>query len=345
MVGPARKREAVGHLQRAPGLQGGGTAAEYPTVRDTDDEEVRLRTTLREISRLRPRAGYRMAARCLRRGGWWINDKRVQRLWREEGLKVARKGRKRSRLCTAARGSQRLRASQPNEVWSYVFVQDRTRDGRRLKLLCVVDEHTREFLAIHVVNRIRAAEVIEVLAEPIKERGAPRHLRSDNGPEFVALALRGWLECSRVQTLYITPGSPWENAYCESFNSRLRDEFLNREEFASKLEARVLSADWRRDYNEARPHLALGTRRQRNSPSAVPLRSWLRPSLRTTALHPNPNHISHSSWYRKRGLVSPTDLIKLRFDNIKPDAASMIRRVSGDSGLQTGGCPRISDRH
>lgn len=159
---------------------------------------------------------------------------------------------------TTAQGSQRLRAGQPNEVWSYDFVQDRTRDGRRLKLLCVVDEHTRECLAIHVARRIRAAEVIGVLAELINERGAPRHLRSDNGPEFVALALRGWLERCGVQTLYITPGSPWENAYCESFNSRLRDEFLNREEFASELEARVLSAEWRRDYNEARPHSALG---------------------------------------------------------------------------------------
>jgi putative transposase len=199
-----------------------------------------------------------MAAQCLRRSGWRINDKRVQRLRHKEVLKVKRKGRKRSRLGTAAQGSQRLRACRPNGVWSYDFVQDRTRDGKRLKLLCVVDEHTRECLAIQVAQRIRAAELIGVLAELIKERGAPRHLRSDNGPDFFALALRGWLERSGVQTLYITPGSPWENAYCESFNSRLRDEFLNQEEFASELEARVLSAEWQRDCNEARPHSALG---------------------------------------------------------------------------------------
>jgi transposase InsO family protein len=135
-------------------------------------------------------------------------------------------------------GSQRLRAEHPNHVWSYDFVQDRTRDGRRLKMLCVVDEYTRECLAIHVARRIEAAQVMEVME--------------------CLVALRGWLERSGVRTLYITPGSPWENAYCESFNSRLRDEFLNREEFASEMEAKVLSAEWRRDYNEARPHSALG---------------------------------------------------------------------------------------
>ena len=127
-----------------------------------------------------------------------------------------------------------------------------------MKILCVVDEHTRECLAIHVARRIRAEEVVEVLAGVIRKRGAPEHLRSDNGPEFIARALRGWLTQQGVKTLYITPGSPWENAYCESFNSRLRDEFLDREEFATELEAKVLSAEWRLDYNEARPHSALG---------------------------------------------------------------------------------------
>lgn len=265
MVGPARKREAVGHLQRRLELSERRACKVVGQPRSTQryavepsDEEDRLRQELREISRQRPRAGYRMAARCLRRGGWRINDKRVQRMWREEGLKVGRKQRKRTRLGSPEQGSQRLRAERPDQVWSYDFVQDRTRDGRRLKILCVVDEHTRECLAIHVARRIRAEEVVEVLAGVIRERGAPEHLRSDNGPEFIALALRGWLTRQGVKTLYITPGSPWENAYCESFNSRLRDEFLDREEFATELEAKVLSAEWRRDYNEARPHSALG---------------------------------------------------------------------------------------
>lgn len=158
------------------------------------------------------------------------------------------------------------------------LIQDRTRDGRRLKLLCVVDEYTRECLAIWVARRITAAEVIGVMAGLMRERGAPEHLRSDNGPEFIAAALRGWLSQQGVQTLYITPGSPWENPYCESFHSRLRDEFLNREEFASALEARVLSAEWRRDYNEARPHSSLGDespaefgRRCRAAVGAAPL--------------------------------------------------------------------------
>lgn len=265
MVGPARKREAVGHLQRSLEMSERRACKVVGQPRSTqryevesDGEEQRLRHELREISRQRPRAGYRMAARCLRRGGWRINHKRVQRLWREEGLRVGRKQRKGARLGGAAQGSQRQRAERPNEVWSYDFVQDRTRDGRRLKLLCVVDEYTRECLVIHVARRIRAGKVIEVMAGLVQERGAPAHLRSDNGPEFVARALRQWLTDQGVKTLYITPGSPWENAYCESFNSRLRDEFLNREEFATELEAKVLSAEWRRDYNEARPHSALG---------------------------------------------------------------------------------------
>ena len=265
MVGPARKREAVGHLQEEMEMSERRACKVVGQPRSTqryeaneDAEEDRLRRELREISLQRPRAGYRMAARCLRRGGWEVNDKRVQRIWREEGLKVARRQRKRARMGNSEQGSQRLRAEHPNHVWSYDFVQDRTRDGRRLKMLCVVDEYTRECLAIHVARRIEAAQVMEVMECLVGERGAPGHLRSDNGPEFVAKALRGWLERSGARTLYITPGSPWENAYCESFNSRLRDEFLNREEFASEMEAKVLSAEWRRDYNEARPHSALG---------------------------------------------------------------------------------------
>lgn len=285
MVGPARKREAVQHLRgclemserRACKVVGQARSTQRYTPQE-DPEEGRLRAELREISLRRPRAGYRTAAHCLRQAGWKVNDKCVQRIWREEGLRVPQRQRKRRRLGSTEQGSQRLRAQHINHVWSYDFVQDRTRDGRRLKMLCVVDEYTRECLLILVARRITKAEVLAAMERLIGERGIPEHLRSDNGPEFVARAIREWLAEVGVRTLYITPGSPWENAYSESFNSRLRDEFLNREEFASVLEAKVLSAEWRRDYNEARPHSALGgqppaefARRCRATVGATPL--------------------------------------------------------------------------
>ena len=264
MVGPARKREAVGHLQRELVMSQrracqvvGQPRATQRYVPEPDAEEERLRTWLRAFSRQRPRAGYRSACGQLRQEGMAVNGKRVQRLWREEGLKVPRRQGKKRRLGTSENGSQRRVATRPNEVWSYDFVSDQTGDGRRLKFLCVVDEFTRECLALEVRRSFRAAEVITVLAGLVAQRGAPAHLRSDNGPEFVARAVQAWLQGRAIGPLYIAPGSPWENAYVESFNSRVRDEHLNREEFASLLEAQVLSAGWRRDYNEARPHSAL----------------------------------------------------------------------------------------
>ena len=265
MVGPARKRAAVAHLVEAKDASQRRACKVVNQPRSTNryqpknsSEEERLKRRLKEISDAEPRWGYRTAASQLRREGWRINDKRVQRLWREEGLKVPQKQRKRRRLGKSQNSSQRQRAGAPNQVWSYDFVMDQTSDGRRLKLLCVVDEFTRECLAIHVARNIGAMEVIGVLAAIVKERGAPKHLRSDNGPEFIAKSVRRWLESQGIATLYIEPGSPWENAYCESFNGRLRDGLLNREELASELEAKVLSAEWRRNYNERRPHSALG---------------------------------------------------------------------------------------
>ena len=265
MVGPARKREAVAHLIEECDASQRRACKVVRQPRSTNryvpkgyPEEERLKKRLKEISDTEPRWGYRTAARQLRREGWLINDKRVQRLWREEGLKVPQRQRKKRRLGKSQNSSQRQRASAPNQVWSYDFVMDQTSDGRRLKMLCVLDEYTRESLAIHVARNIGALEVIEVLQAIVKERGVPRYLRSDNGPEFIAGAVRDWLESQGIATLYIQPGSPWENAYCESFNGRLRDGLLNREEFASELEAKVLSAEWRRNYNERRPHSALG---------------------------------------------------------------------------------------
>ncbi len=193
----------------------------------------------------------------MRQEGLRVNPKRGPRLWREEGLKVPRQQSKQRRLGASANGGQRRVATRPGEVWSCDFVSDQTSDGRRLKFLCVVDEFTRECLALEVRRSFRAKEVIAVLVGLIALRGTPAHLRSDNGPEFVAKAVQAWLKTHAVGPLYIAPGSPWENAYVESFNSRLRDEHLNREEFASLLEAEVLATGWRRDYNEARPHSSL----------------------------------------------------------------------------------------
>jgi transposase InsO family protein len=213
---------------------------------------------MHELARRHPRYGYRRVAALLRQEGWRVNTKRVHRLWRREGLKVPQKQRKRRRLGTSANGCTRRRAERADEVWSYDFVLDQTADGRRLKVLPIVDEYTRECLALVVARRITARDVVAVLARLFRERGRPAHLRSDNGPEFIAGAVKEWVAKSGVGTLYIEPGSPWENAYSESFNSRLTDEVLDREVFSSLPEAQVLLAEYRRQYNEERPHSSLG---------------------------------------------------------------------------------------
>jgi len=216
------------------------------------------------LSRRNPRYGYRRVWALLRREGWSVNKKRVHRLWREEGLKVPHKQRKRRRLAkledVSENGCTRKRAEHKDHLWSYDFVMDRTDDGRRLKMLAIVDEYTRECLSIEAERTITAREVVKVLAKLFEERGEPTFIRSDNGPEFVAKAVKGWLEASGVQTLYIEPGSPWENAYAETFIGRFGDELLKREEFASLLEAKVLVEDYRNHYNQRRPHSALGYR-------------------------------------------------------------------------------------
>src|SRR5262245_23390491 len=229
-------------------------------VAGTATEEQRLVRRLHELSRHHPRYGYRRITAVLRWEGWRVNRKRVQRLWRQEGLKVPQKQRKKRRLGTSAHSAVRRRAEHRNNVWSYDFVEDRTADGRRLKLLPIVDEFTRECLTIEVERSMTAQEVVATLQYLFELRGAPEFLRSDNGPEFIAQAVREWLRDSMVSTLYIAPGSPWENAYSESFNSRLRDELLNREVFETLREAKVLTEDYRLDYNHRRPHSSLGYR-------------------------------------------------------------------------------------
>jgi putative transposase len=211
------------------------------------------------LSQQNPRYGYRRVWALLSREGWAVNKKRVQRLWREAGLKVpASRERKRRRLGSSENGCTRRRAEYIDHVWSYDFAMDTTEDGRRLKVMPVVDEYTRECLALEIKRSITAGDVVEVLDRLFSERGEPAYIRSDNGPEFIAETIKRWLAVCGVKTLYIEPGSPWENAYSETFIGRLRDELLNREVFANLKEAQVLAGDYREHYNRHRPHGALG---------------------------------------------------------------------------------------
>ena len=211
------------------------------------------------LSRENPRYGYRRVWALLRREGWLVNKKRLYRLWREEGLKVPDKAqRKRRRLGDTENSCTRRRATHLNHVWSYDFVMDETEEGRRLKMMPIVDEYSRECLSIEVERSITAEDVVSTLASLFRRRGAPAFIRSDNGPEFIAKAIKRWLEASGVGTLYIEPGSPWENAYSETFISRFGDELLKREMFVDLLEAKVLVEDYRGHYNHQRPHSALG---------------------------------------------------------------------------------------
>ena len=192
--------------------------------------------------------------------GWRVNHKRVARIWRKEGLKVPKKQPKRSRLWLIDGSCIRIRPEHRDHVWSYDFMIDRTADGRAFKILNIIDEYTRECLAILVARKIRNQDVIDLLFQLFILRGIPEHIRSDNGPEFTAKAIRKWLNRLGVKTLFIEPGSPWENGYIESFNGKLRDELLDREIFTILEEARILIEQWRREYNQVRPHSALGYR-------------------------------------------------------------------------------------
>jgi putative transposase len=213
---------------------------------------------MRELARERPRFGYRRIGALLRREGWRAGPGRILRLWRREGLKVPRKRRKKRSSGTSANACHIRRAERKDHVWCWDFVFDRTVSGSPLKWLSIVDEHTRECLALKVSRSITAEDVIDTLAELFAMRGVPGAIRSDNGPEFAARAIRRWLVQVNVETRYVEPGSPWENGYAESFHSRLRDEFLEMEEFESLSAARRLTAAFREDYNHCRPHGSLG---------------------------------------------------------------------------------------
>lgn len=223
-------------------------------------DEPRLIGRMTSLAQSYGRYGYRRITAMLRVEGWRVNHKRIERLWRCEGLKVPQKQPKRGRLWLNDGSCVRLRPLWPNHVWAYDFVQDRTHEGRPLRMLVIVDEFTRECLAIDVARRMTADDVLERLTELFIRRGVPDCIRSDNGSEFTAQAVREWLARVGVKTLFIEPGSPWENGYVESFNGKLRDELLDREIFCTLLEAKVLIERWRRHYNQLRPHSALGYR-------------------------------------------------------------------------------------
>jgi putative transposase len=224
------------------------------------EDDAALRAELRQFSRDRPRWGYRRAHHHLRQEGWSVNRKRVQRLWREEGLRVPVRKRKRRRLGESTVPAERLRAERPRQVWAFDFQFDQTADGRALKLCNIVEEFTREALVMLVARSIDADTVVQTLERLVAEHGAPEHLRMDNGPEMTAHALADWCALSGTGTAFIDPGSPWQNPFVESFHSRVRDELLDVEEFSCLAEAQVVIEDWRVDDNWRRPHSSLGMR-------------------------------------------------------------------------------------
>ena len=224
------------------------------------DDESRLVQRMIELAGVYGRYGYRRITALLQREGWRVNHKRIERLWRRAGLKVPKKQPKRGRIWLNDGSCVRHRPQHPDHVWAYDFVQARTHDGRLLRMLTIVDEYTRECLSIDVARKLDSEDVLERLAWLFATRGVPEYLRSDNGSEFTASAVRTWLAKVEVQTLYIEPGSPWENGYVESFNGKFRDELLNGEIFYTVREARVLIERWRQVYNTVRPHSALGYR-------------------------------------------------------------------------------------
>ena len=254
-------RNALGHDQvserRACRVLGQPRRTQRREPHVADDEPRLVRDIVRLASQY-GRYGYRRITALLRREGWKVNHKRVERLWRREGLKVPQKQPQRRRLWLNDGSCVRLRPQRRDHVWAYDFVQDRTSDGRAFRMLTLMDEHTRECLAIDVARKLSSEEVLERLSDLFVRRGVPNYLRSDNGSEFTAHRVRDWLKEVEVKTLYIEPGSPWENGYIESFNGKLRDELLARETFDTLIEAKVLIERWRTVYNTLRPPSSLG---------------------------------------------------------------------------------------
>jgi putative transposase len=247
-----------------------------------NDEPVLVKRMI-ELTKQYGRYGYRRVTALLQSEGFRVNHKRIERLWRREGLKVPQKQPKRKRLWLNDGSCVRLRPRYKNHVWSYDFVHDRIYNGKAIRMLTVIDEHTRECLAIAVDRKLNSQNVMDVLSQLFIEHGTPQYIRSDNGPEFIAKRLRCWLKRHKINTLFIEPGSPWENGYIESFNGKLRDELLKREVFDTLFEAQVLIERWRQEYNTVRPHSSLGYRPP--APETIQPR-WL-----------NKQTLSHKHWY------------------------------------------------
>ena len=268
------------------------------------DDEPRLVKRIVWMASEYGRYGYRRITALLRAVGWWVNHKRVERIWRQEGLKVPAKQPKRRRLWLGDGSCIQLRPTHRNHVWSYDFVMDRTADGRAFRMLTIVDEFTRECLAIDEARKLTSEDVLERLSDLFVRQGVPDHIRSDNGSEFTAKRVRDWLERIGVKTLSIEPGSPWANGYVESFNGKLRDELLDREVFGTLLEAKVLIGRWRKAYNTVRTAPWGAAPRPRSR--AAPVRSVrLRLTKRTGAIPwqvcPGDRH-----WFHSRGQVTHT---------------------------------------
>ena len=238
----------------------GVVRSSYHYDRKVLSDEVILTDRIIELAKEYGRYGYRRITALLQMEGWKVNHKRVERIWRTEGLKVPQRQPRRRRLWLNDGSCIRLRPEHPDHVWSYDFVQHHTHDGRKFRMLTILDEYTRQCLAIDVERQLNRESVLDRLTDLFIRRGVPEYIRSDNGSEFTAKVVRKWLSAVGVKTLYINPGSPWENGYVESFNGKLRDEVLDREIFDTLLEAKVLIERWRQEYNHIRPHSSLGYR-------------------------------------------------------------------------------------
>ena len=238
------------------------------------DEDI-LTGRILELALVFGRYGYRRITALLRREGWLVNRKRVERIWKKEGLKVPSRQPKRGRIWLNDGSCIRLRPEYRNHVWAYDFVEDRTKDGRKLRFLTVVDEYSRKSLAIVVGRSLKAFDVLSCLADLFLTEGMPDYIRSDNGSEFIASKLRLWLSELEVRTLFIEPGSPWENGYIESFNGKFRDEFLSMEVFETLAEAQVLTERWRCLYNTIRPHSSLSYRPPAPESFELPIKAAL----------------------------------------------------------------------
>jgi len=285
-VSPARRRACVEHVIAKCGVSErlacrilGQHRSTQRKIPKQPEDEAALTADIIALATQYGRYGYRRVAALLRDAGWLVNKKRVERIWRREGLKVPQKQSKKGRLWLNDGSCIRLRPECPNHVWSYDFVEDRTHDGRKFRMLNIIDEFTRECLAIRVNRKLKAVDVIDVLSDLFILRGVPGHIRSDNGPEFVAKAVQEWITAVGARTAYIEPGSPWENGYCESFNSKLRDELLKGEIFYTLQEAKVIIESWRRHYNTVRPHSSLGYRPPAPEVLVPPSRLAPRPTL------------------------------------------------------------------